>query len=39
MNKNSLFISDWLSIAYDEGRSSVTLQRLCDAILNFARST
>jgi predicted ATP-dependent endonuclease of OLD family len=38
LEKNDLFIADWLTAARDECLSSPTLARLCQAILEFARS-
>lgn len=38
LEKNDLFIADWLSAARAEGLSSPTLAQLCRAILDFARS-
>ncbi|WP_454711344.1 AAA family ATPase [Cupriavidus nantongensis] len=37
LDKQDLFIADWLSAAREEGHSSPTLQQLCTAILEFAR--
>ncbi len=36
LEKNDLFIADWLSAAHDDGKTSKTLARLCDAILKYA---
>lgn len=38
LNKNGLFISEWLSKAHDQGKTSSTLQRLCAAIITYAGS-
>lgn len=38
LEKNDLFIADWLTAAFIEGLRSVTLMRLCESILNFARN-
>jgi putative ATP-dependent endonuclease of the OLD family len=37
LEKNDLFIADWLSAAHDEGLESPTLKRLCGAILDYAQ--
>lgn len=37
LEKNDLFIADWLTSARDEGLASPTLQQLCCTILTFAR--
>jgi predicted ATP-dependent endonuclease of OLD family len=37
LNKNSMFIAEWLSCANDEGKESATLRSLCEAILASAR--
>jgi len=39
LEKNSLFIADFLSAAWDEHKTSPTLERLCVALLEFARKT
>lgn len=36
LEKNGLFIAQWLSLAKEETLSSPTLARLCDSILTFA---
>lgn len=36
LNKNALFISDILARAWDAGRPSATLRKLCESILAFA---
>ena len=36
LEKNGLFIAQWLSAAKSESLSSPTLDRLCESILNFA---
>ncbi|MCX6841290.1 MAG: AAA family ATPase [candidate division WOR-3 bacterium] len=36
LQKNTLFIAKLLSLAWDDGKKSPTLMRLCDAILAFA---
>ena len=38
LEKNDLFIADWLSAARGEGLASATLTQLCQTILAFARS-
>lgn len=38
LEKNDLFIAEWVSAAHSEGLSSVTLTRLSQTILTFARS-
>ena len=38
LEKNQLFIADWLSSARNEGLSSGTLNQLCQSILTFARN-
>ena len=35
---DDLFIAEWITAARTEGLASPTLQRLCNAILNFART-
>ena len=37
LEKNELFIADWLSAGRAEGLASATLARLCTAILQYAR--
>lgn len=37
LEKNDLFIAEWLSTAYQEGLSSPNLASLCNSILQFAR--
>lgn len=37
LEKNDLFIADWVTAAHNENLESVTLIRLCQAILDFAR--
>lgn len=37
LEKNELFIADWLSAAYSANVKSSTLTRLCTAILDFAK--
>lgn len=36
LEKNELFISDWLAVAYQDGQRSATLNGVCEAILRFA---
>ena len=38
LEKNDLFIADWLSAARSEGLASATLAQLCQSILTFART-
>lgn len=38
LEKHDLFIADWVSTGREAGHSSPTLQRLCSAILEFART-
>lgn len=38
LEKNSLFIAEWLSGAWSQGKRSPTLERLCNEILRFAAS-
>ena len=38
LEKNEFFISEWLNIAREKGIKSQTLQQLCTAILDFART-
>lgn len=38
LEKNDLFIAEWVTAGRNEGLSSATLQRLCRAILDFARA-
>lgn len=38
LEKHDLFIAEWLTMGREQGLSSNTLQRLCDAILEFASS-
>jgi putative ATP-dependent endonuclease of the OLD family len=38
LEKHDLFIADWVAAGRQAGHTSVTLQRLCAAILDFARS-
>ncbi|WP_421887622.1 AAA family ATPase [Methylibium sp.] len=38
LEKHDLFIADWVSAGRRAGHVSVTLQRLCKAILDFARA-
>lgn len=38
LEKHDLFIADWISAGRDAGHTSMNLQRLCTAILAFARS-
>lgn len=37
LEKNDLFIADWLSAAHDEGLESPALKKLCRAILDYAQ--
>lgn len=37
LNKNDLFIAEWLTAAYNEGLRSPNLSTLCNSILQFAR--
>lgn len=39
LEKNSICISSILAKAWDAGKRSATLERLCETILNFARNT
>lgn len=36
LEKNDLFIADWVSAARDENLRSAVLARLCNSIINFA---
>jgi predicted ATP-dependent endonuclease of OLD family len=36
LDKNSLFISEWLTVAYEDGKRSSTLDKLCGAIIQAA---
>ena len=38
LEKNDLFIAEWVALARSEGLTSLTLGRLCQSILDFARS-
>ncbi len=38
LEKNELFIADWVSAARDEGQSSPSLTQLCEAIIKFAKT-
>jgi hypothetical protein len=38
LEKNSLFIADWLSLAWQAGHKSATLEKLCNELLKFASS-
>ena len=38
LEKNDLFIAEWVSAAFFENVKSSTLERLCEAILGFARN-
>ncbi len=38
LEKNDLFIADWLSVARTSNLASATLGQLCQAIINFARA-
>lgn len=38
LEKHDLFIAEWLTTAHGEGLTSSTMQRLCTAILDFARA-
>jgi len=38
LKKHDLFIADWLAAGRQDGHASATLQRLCEAILSFARA-
>ncbi|HMN30079.1 MAG TPA: hypothetical protein PKE45_18140, partial [Caldilineaceae bacterium] len=38
LEKNHLFIADWLSIAHAENRTSTILERLCQTIIAYAKS-
>jgi putative ATP-dependent endonuclease of OLD family len=38
LDKHDLFIADWLAAGRQAGYASATLQRLCTAILDFARA-
>lgn len=37
LDKNDLFIADWLTSAYNEGLHSPSLEALCNSILQFSR--
>ncbi len=37
LEKNELFIAEWVSAAHGEGLSSSSLERLCQSIIDFAR--
>jgi predicted ATP-dependent endonuclease of OLD family len=37
LTKNSMFITEWLSNAHEDGKKSITLDELCGAILSSAR--
>lgn len=37
LNKNSMFIAEWLTDAHEDGKESATLRSLCEAILASAR--
>lgn len=37
LEKNDLFIADWVTAAHNENLRSATLMRLCQSILDFAR--
>lgn len=39
LEKNDLFIADWLTAAYNEGLRSPSLSTLCISILDFAKNT
>jgi hypothetical protein len=39
LDKNSLFIAEWLELAWQAGQKSATLVRLCEALLSFAART
>ena len=39
LEKNHLFITEWVAAAHNEGLRSATLNNLCNAILDFARQT
>ena len=39
LEKNDLFIADWLTAAYEEGLESPTLNKLCSSILGYAEHT
>jgi putative ATP-dependent endonuclease of OLD family len=38
LDKNALYIADWLTLAKAEGRESGVLVSLCDAVIAFARA-
>lgn len=38
LDKHELFIADWMSAAHGEGKTSPSLNSLCDVILAFAQS-
>lgn len=38
LEKHDLFIAEWLTTAHGEGLTSPTMQRLCTAVLDFARA-
>ncbi|MBI4322555.1 MAG: AAA family ATPase [Chloroflexi bacterium] len=38
LEKNDLFIAEWVAAGHNEGMTSATLQQLCRAILAFART-
>lgn len=37
LNKDDLFIAEWLSAAYESGYKTASMDNLCDKILGFAR--
>jgi putative ATP-dependent endonuclease of OLD family len=37
LNKNELFIAEWVTVAYNEGLRSTNLATLCTSILQFSR--
>jgi predicted ATP-dependent endonuclease of OLD family len=38
LEKNSIFVAEWLTLAWQAGHKSPTLERLCNEILRFAAS-
>jgi putative ATP-dependent endonuclease of OLD family len=39
LEKNSIFIAEWLSAAWDDGKKSPSLEKLCNEILNFGKGS
>ncbi len=38
LHKNVLHIAEWLKLAWDDGKKSASLQRLCESIVTFAKA-